>query len=110
MRPGSLAPAQSGTQSPACGLRGFGPRVSLASVPAARGGGGGRRGQLSPQKQRGGGGGRTPGPARRTPQLSASSGSRSGPGVDAGRGAGLSRGAAVTHDSVVFGEGPAGLS
>lgn len=54
-----------------------------------------------------------PAPARRTPGSAAASGEPFKAGVGAGPaalGAGLSCGAAVLHDSVVFGEGPVGLS
>lgn len=75
---------------------------------------GARRGQPDPERQRGRGGGRAPGPpARRTPppQLAAAAASSEEPvRVGGRRGAGLACGAAVLHDSVVFGEGLAGLS
>lgn len=79
VRPGSLAQAHSGTQYPACGLRGFGPRVSLR-------GGGARRGQLSPRRQRGGGGGRTPGPLAAPPSSPPPRGAVQGRGSTRGEG------------------------
>lgn len=108
--PGSLARARTarGGQYPACGLR-----APLARVPAAlagycpsglcvreRAGGAGTKAAAAPPARR------TPGP--RSPRPPAPPpppprGSRVRPG------SARARGAAVAHDSVVFGGGPAGL-